>query len=131
MILKEIIDGQQTIQTSGCDWSGRDYWTTGAYFVQLHAMQQVKPIIQVYRQQAMRQKERGINQSFTSWKQGYRKKLLNAWQTNWTNKPIHTPTSQLNHGGIEGNNINFIECAGSFNSAIKSASSKLFNCSKK
>ncbi len=110
--LKEIIEvNKQSRQAAAIEAEEIIELQAHSFMVQLHAMQQVKPIIQVYRQQAMRQKEEALNHALHQLEQGCEpEEIIKRLANQLTNKLIHTPTSQLNHAGIEGNNT-LIECA--------------------
>lgn len=74
------------------------------FMTQLNAIQQVKPLIQKYRQQAMLIKDDALSHAMHQLEQGVKaEEIIKRLANQLTNKLIHTPTSKLNHAGLEGN----------------------------
>ncbi len=103
--LKEIIEGnKQSRQAAALQAEEIIGVQAHSFMVQLHAMQQVKPVIQAYRQQAMCHKEYSLNRALRQLEHGHDpEQIIKRLANQLTNRLIHTPTAQLNHAGIEGN----------------------------
>ncbi|NPA72364.1 MAG: glutamyl-tRNA reductase [Gammaproteobacteria bacterium] len=103
--LQEIIEcNKQSRQTAALEAEEIIELQAHTFMVQLHAMQQVSPLIQKYRLQAQGLKEDALTHALHQLEQGVQpEEILKRLAHQLTNKLIHTPTAKLNHAGIEGN----------------------------
>ena len=103
--LQEIIEGNKASrQTAALEAEEIIEVQANNFITQLNAIQQVKPLIQKYRQQAMLIKEDALSHAMHQLEQGVKaEEILKRLANQLTNKLIHTPTSKLNHAGLEGN----------------------------
>ena len=70
----------------------------------MKASQQIKPVIQAYRQQSMDIKEAALEHALHQLEQGVNtEEIIKRLANQLTNRLIHTPTKQLNLAGMNGN----------------------------
>ncbi|GKT11900.1 MAG: glutamyl-tRNA reductase [Thiomicrorhabdus sp.] len=105
--LQEIIKANQASrQTAALEAEEIIELQANNFITQLNAIQQVKPLIQKYRQQAMSIKEDALEHAMHQLKQGVKtEEIIKRLANQLTNKLIHTPTSKLNNAGLEGNKV--------------------------
>ncbi|MEA1988944.1 MAG: glutamyl-tRNA reductase [Pseudomonadota bacterium] len=74
------------------------------FVTQMKATQQIKPVIQAYRQQSMDIKEAALEHALHQLEQGVNsEEIVKRLANQLTNRLIHTPTKQLNLAGMNGN----------------------------
>lgn len=103
--LQEIIESNKASrQTAALEAEEIIELQANNFITQLNAIQQVKPLIQKYRQQAMLLKDEALSHAMHQLEQGVKaEEIIKRLANQLTNKLIHTPTSKLNHAGLEGN----------------------------
>lgn len=103
--LQKIIEGnKQSRQTAALEAEEIIEVQAHNLVTQLNAIQQVKPLIQKYRQQAMLIKEEALSHALHQLEQGGQPdEIIKRLANQLTNKLLHTPTSKLHHAGLDGN----------------------------
>lgn len=103
--LQEIIENNKQSRQSAALEAEEIIDLQANHFIhQLHAIEQVKPLIKQYRQQAMQLKDDALNHALHQLEQGGNaEEILKRLANQLTNKLIHTPTSKLNEAGLAGN----------------------------
>ena len=103
--LQEIIESNKQSRQSAALEAEEIITLQAEHFVkQLNATQQIKPVIQTYRQQSMDIKQAALEHALNQLEQGVNaEEIIKRLANQLTNRLIHTPTKQLNQAGIEGN----------------------------
>jgi len=103
--LQEIIESSKQSRQSAALEAEEIIELQAQHFVtQLQASQQIKPVIQNYRQQSMIIKEASLEHALHQLEQGVNpEEIITRLANQLTNRLIHTPTKQLNHAGMQGN----------------------------
>lgn len=110
--LQEIIEtSKQSRQSAALEAEEIIVLQAEAFITQMEATQQIKPVIQAYRQQSMQIKEAALDYALHQLNQGVdSEEILKRLANQLTNRLIHTPTKQLNLAGIHGDSA-MIEAA--------------------
>ena len=103
--LQEIIETSKQSRQSAALEAEEIIELQAQHFVtQLKATQQIKPVIQAYRQQSMRIKEAALEHALHQLEQDVEpEEIIKRLANQLTNRLIHTPTKQLNLAGMNGN----------------------------
>lgn len=103
--LQEIIETSKQSRQSAALEAEEIIELQAEHFVtQMKATQQIKPVIQAYRQQSMYIKEAALEHALHQLEQGVNsEEIVKRLANQLTNRLIHTPTKQLNLAGMNGN----------------------------
>jgi len=103
--LQEIIETSKQSRQSAALEAEEIIELQAEHFVtQMKANQQIKPVIQAYRQQSMDIKEAALEHALHQLEQGVNsEEIVKRLANQLTNRLIHTPTKQLNLAGMNGN----------------------------
>ena len=103
--LQEIIESNKQSRQNAALEAEEIITLQAEHFVRkFNASQQIKPVIQTYRQQSMDIKQAALEHALHQLEQGVEaEEIIKRLANQLTNRLIHTPTQQLNHAGIEGN----------------------------
>lgn len=103
--LQEIIESNKQSRQSAALEAEEIITLQAEHFVRkFKASQQIKPVIQTYRQQSMDIKQAALEHALHQLEQGAKaEEIVKRLANQLTNRLIHTPTQQLNQAGIEGN----------------------------
>ncbi|WP_321324808.1 glutamyl-tRNA reductase [Thiomicrorhabdus sp.] len=103
--LQEIIESsKQSRQSAALEAEEIIELQAQNFVTQLQASQQIKPVIQAYRQQSMHIKEASLDHALHQLEQGVApEEIIKRLANQLTNRLIHTPTKQLNQAGMQGN----------------------------
>lgn len=103
--LQEIIETSKQSRQSAALEAEEIIELQAEHFVtQMKATQQIKPVIQAYRQQSMDIKEAALEHALHQLEQGVNtEEIIKRLANQLTNRLIHTPTKQLNLAGMNGN----------------------------
>jgi len=103
--LQEIIETSKQSRQSAALEAEEIIELQAEHFVtQMKATQQIKPVIQAYRQQSMDIKEAALEHALHQLEQGVNaEEIVKRLANQLTNRLIHTPTKQLNLAGMNGN----------------------------
>ncbi|WP_040726191.1 glutamyl-tRNA reductase [Thiomicrorhabdus sp. Kp2] len=103
--LQEIIETSKQSRQSAALEAEEIIELQAQHFVtQLQATQQIKPVIQAYRQQSIHIKEAALDHALHQLEQGVNaEEIIKRLANQLTNRLIHTPTKQLNQAGMNGN----------------------------
>ena len=103
--LQEIIETSKQSRQSAALEAEEIIELQAEHFVtQMKASQQIKPVIQAYRQQSMDIKEAALEHALHQLEQGVNtEEIIKRLANQLTNRLIHTPTKQLNLAGMNGN----------------------------
>ncbi|GAB6069438.1 glutamyl-tRNA reductase [Thiomicrorhabdus hydrogeniphila] len=102
--LQEIIESSKQSRQSAALEAEEIIELQAQHFVtQLQATQQIKPVIQAFRQQSMQIKEASLEHALHQLEQGVdSEEIIKRLANQLTNRLIHTPTKQLNQAGMQG-----------------------------
>ncbi|BCN92656.1 glutamyl-tRNA reductase [Thiomicrorhabdus immobilis] len=102
--LQEIIEtSKQSRQSAALEAEEIIELQAQHFITQMQATQQIKPVIQAYRQQSMHIKEAALEHALHQLEQGVNsEEIIKRLANQLTNRLIHTPTKQLNQAGMNG-----------------------------
>lgn len=102
--LQDIIEGNKQSRQSAAEEAEEIIENQAHHFVtQFEANQQIKPLIQRYRQQSMSIKEHALAHALHQLEQGVdEQEILKRLANQLTNRLIHTPTKQLHSAAMQG-----------------------------
>lgn len=102
--LQEIIETSKQSRQSAALEAEEIIELQAQHFVtQMQASQQIKPVIQAYRQQSMQIKEAALEHALHQLEQGVNsEEIIKRLANQLTNRLIHMPTKQLNQAGMNG-----------------------------